>query len=204
MDDYYLTINKPSLAEIKIKGSRFIGRTVLVNSVDEALEELNLIRKKEFAATHNCYAYLVGINDKNTAYKYSDDGEPGGTAGRPIYDVIAGSKLTNILLVVTRYFGGTKLGTGGLVHAYSETAKLVLGKSGIKENFITDRFKIEIAFPQYDKLIQTIHKHNATVITSDFSDHVSVVLEIRRSMSDFLTKEITELSKGKAKIEKLP
>jgi len=204
MDDHYLTIDKPSTAEIKIKGSRFIGRTALVNNIEEAGKKLEIIRKKEFAATHNCYAYLIGTNDKNIAYKYSDDGEPGGTAGRPIYDVIVGGKLTNILLVVTRYFGGTKLGTGGLVHAYSESAKLVLEKSGIKENFITDRFKIEIAFSQYDKLIQTIHKHNTTIITSDFSDHVSVVLEVRQSLSDFLTKEITELSKGKAKIEKLP
>ncbi|MCK4606997.1 MAG: YigZ family protein, partial [candidate division Zixibacteria bacterium] len=117
MDDQYYEIAGPARIEIKRKGSRFIAETGAVSSVEEAHEQLETVRSREHAATHHCYAYRVGIADE-ARFKYSDDGEPGGTAGRPIYDVICGCEVTNALLVVTRYFGGTKLGTGGLARAY--------------------------------------------------------------------------------------
>ncbi len=203
MSDQYFTIARTALCEIKVKGSRFIGRTALVGSAEEAVVELEAIRKQEYAATHNCYAYLVGLPEENIAFKFSDDGEPGGTAGRPIYDVIVGSGLTNVLLVVTRYFGGTKLGTGGLVKAYSEAAQLALKQSGMVERFLTDSFKVEIDFPLYDPLIKRIHQIGAVQDEAEFSDHVSVTLTVRRSLADTLEVAITELSAGRAHVEKI-
>ncbi|MCP4685670.1 MAG: YigZ family protein, partial [bacterium] len=128
MDDSYLTIKRESKIDTKVKGSRFIGETFKVANVAEALEKLDEVRKREYNATHHCYAYITGLG-REQVFKYSDDGEPSGTAGRPIYDIIAGADVTSILCVVTRYFGGTKLGTGGLVRAYGETAREALKAS---------------------------------------------------------------------------
>ena len=202
MDDLYYTIVKPAQTEIKIKGSRFIGETNHVNSAEEATRQLTVIRKREHAATHHCYAYRVGLFDQ-LQFKYSDDGEPGGTAGRPIYDVITGKDITNILLVVTRYFGGTKLGTGGLVRAYSEASAKTLNLSGIKENYITESIKVELHFSFYDQLIKLINRISAEQKNIVFSDHVAMELEVRKSKIDTLTNAITELTNGQAKIEKI-
>jgi len=203
MDDVYLTIDKPSLAETKVKGSRFIGRTLAVASAAEALEELNAVRKLEHAATHNCFAYRVGLPAERAEFKYSDDGEPSGTAGKPILDVITGSGVTNTLLVVTRYFGGTRLGTGGLARAYSDAARQAIEASGIKENFITTAFRVTIDFAVYDSLMKTVSRLGAVERKSEFSDRVSIELEIRNSLAERLISDLTELSKGKAAIEKI-
>ncbi len=202
MDDCYSTIDRAAVAETKVKGSRFIARAILAGTVEEARTHLEQVRKQEHAATHNCYAYIVGVPRENARYKYSDDGEPSGTAGKPIYDVIGGSNLTNVLLVVTRYFGGTKLGTGGLVKAYSEAAALALKKSGTRQQFITDRLKVQIDFSTYDHLKKTADRLGAIEVETDFSDKVRLILEIRQSRTEQLAAEISELSKGKARIEK--
>ncbi len=203
MDDCFLTIKNPAEIELKIKNSRFIGRTFLVENEKDAQNKLDEIRKKEYTANHHCYAYIIKKNNDQVSFKYSDDGEPNGTAGKPIYDVIKGSSLVNLLLVVTRYFGGTKLGTGGLVKAYSESAKLLLDKSGIKENYITQKYKVEIEFALYDLMLNLINKLGATKTESDFSEKVVIQLEIRQSKAEQLENEIIELSKGKAIIEKI-
>jgi uncharacterized YigZ family protein len=184
MDDVYYTINVPARSEIKVKGSRFIAETGLAGSVGEVDELLRAVRKREHAATHHC--------------KYSDDGEPSGTAGRPIYEALCGRHLTNVLLVVTRYFGGTKLGTGGLARAYGQAAAAVLGQSGVKENHITETIQVELDFSQYDQLLKTVHRLGATQRRADFSDRVVAELEIRRSKADELASEVAELSNGKA------
>jgi len=203
MDDSYLTIANPSVREIKVKGSRFIARTSLAQSVSEARTQLEQIQKEEYSATHNCYAYRIGTPTAQPEFKYSDDGEPNGTAGRPIYDVICGAGVTNVLLVVTRYFGGTKLGTGGLVKAYSEAALLAMKDSGTRENFITDCLRVGIDFSVYDSLKKAISRYGAKEIEADFSDKVSLRIEIRRSLTEALITDITELSKGKASIERI-
>ena len=115
--DSYLTLKSPSEHEIKIKASRFIALGFPVPDESSAMTILESVRKKEFAATHHCYAYVVGLDKEQ--FKYSDDGEPSGTAGRPIYQTIMGRNLKNVIVIVVRYFGGTKLGTGGLARAYA-------------------------------------------------------------------------------------
>lgn len=200
MDDQYFTIAKEATAELKIKNSRFIGETCLVESVEQATERLQIIRKREHSATHHCYAYQVGLFGQ-TQFKYSDDGEPSGTAGKPIYDQLTGSGLSNLLIVVTRYYGGTQLGTGGLTHAYSETAQAVLEVSGRKEHFLQTEFDLQIEFPLYDRVQRLVAKLGASIINSDFSDQVTLRLAIRKSRAEELRNHLVELSNGKAIID---
>lgn len=201
MEDRYYTIRIPSRHETKVKGSRFLAESEPVASVEEVRTALERIRKREHAAAHHCYAYRVGLFDR-MSFKYSDDGEPSGTAGRPIYDVISGHKVTNILIVVTRYFGGTKLGTGGLARAYSEAAREVISKSGIREDFITEFIRVEIGFPVYDQLARILPEYSARQTKADYSDRVTLDLEVRQSRAEELVAEIIQLSGGKAKIER--
>jgi len=171
-------------------------------SIEEVTEVLNSICKREHAATHHCYAWQVGLFDQRT-FKYSDDGEPSGTAGRPIYDVISGREIDNVIMVVTRYYGGTKLGTGGLVRAYSEAAIGAIDKAGKKENYVTDQFKVQIEFSLYDQMARLTNKLGAKQISSEFSERVSLILEIRKSHVDQFINDIIQLSNGKAIIEKI-
>jgi uncharacterized YigZ family protein len=196
MDEFYFTIDKESRKEIKIKNSKFIGQTYSVDSTESAQSILTEIKKKEYNANHNCFAFIVGLGNLKV-FKYSDDGEPSGTAGKPIYDVIEGSNLTNILLVVTRYFGGTKLGTGGLVKAYSETAKSVLEKSGIIKKYLNESVKFEIDFSLYNPLLKIIENAGAKLVDSEFSDNVLVEIEIRKNKYADLKMKIVELTSGK-------
>ena len=199
MDDLYLTIAADSHIEIKVKGSRFIGEAFLVGAVDEALEKLQSVRKREYAATHHCYAYVVGLA-ANLVFKYSDDGEPNGTAGKPICDVVCGHGITNVLVVVTRYFGGTKLGTGGLVRAYGDAAGLAVEKAGLKKNYLTDIFSLKLDFKHYDSWMRVVNRLKAGVLQSDFSDMVTMKVQIRKTMAEDLKAAFTELTAGKGEI----
>ncbi len=200
MDDLFYIPAKESRVEIKVKGSRFIGGIFYVDSVETAASAIEKIKKKEYSASHNCYAYRVGFKNQPD-FKYSDDGEPSGTAGKPIYDVISGKNLVNCLAVVTRYFGGTKLGTGGLVRAYSETASKAIEASGIKEHYLVDRIKIETAFSFYNQILRAADSFFARQINSDFSDIVIVEYEVRKSLKEIYVSTIVEITDGKAKIE---
>ena len=200
MDDFYLTIAHPAKAETKVKGSRFIAETKIVESENEVSEFLRAVRKREHAATHHCYAYRIG-HGNNVTFKYSDDGEPSGTAGKPIYDCITGRNLTNVVAVVIRYFGGTKLGTGGLVRSYSQTAVGALEKSGEKTIYITDRLQLRFDFKYYDQVLKMLEKHQAEQISSEFSEVVKLSVLVRQSKTDELKNEITNLTHGQAQIE---
>lgn len=202
MEDEYRTIRKPSRAEIKVKGSRFIGETFLVDSAEAAMEELQVVRKREYAATHHCWAWRVGPGDSGT-FKYSDDGEPSGTAGKPIYDVLCGSGVTNTLIVVTRYFGGTKLGTGGLARAYSDAAQAVMETSATATHYLQTHFRLALDFGLYDQWMRLVATLGASVDETDYSDHVSMVVAIRRSQSDKLHDAFVELTSGKGTIEEI-
>lgn len=141
--DKYVTVKAFGQAEIVEKKSRFIANVKPITSEDDAVAYIEEIKKKYWDARHNCYAYQLG--DKNEIQRYSDDGEPGGTAGMPILDVLRGKDIKNTIIVVTRYFGGTLLGTGGLVRAYSLSAREGIAVAGlieriphIKQHFIVD------------------------------------------------------------------
>ncbi|MEE8578303.1 MAG: YigZ family protein [candidate division Zixibacteria bacterium] len=202
MEDSYLTIGCESLAETKVKGSRFIAESVKALTVDEATEKLLAIKKREYSATHHCYAWRVG-NEGTPQFKYSDDGEPSGSGGRPIFDVMSGRQLTNCLLVVTRYYGGTKLGTGGLARAYSDAARIVLEKSGDLTLYLKDSFRLSMEFPIYSQVQNLLASLGVDLIESDFSDRVRLDVAVRRSKSTELVDGFTELTQGRGKVEKI-
>jgi uncharacterized YigZ family protein len=200
--DSFLTIQAAARAEIKVKCSRFIGESFRVTTVDDALSQLATVRKREYQANHHCYAYTVRTEGDHQ-FRYADDGEPSGTAGRPIYDIITGRKVTNLLLVVTRYFGGTKLGTGGLVRAYGDTAKATLEASGVLEILITSSFRCRIDFSLYDQWLREIHKLEAKVDDAQFSDRVVLTVSIRKSRVESLLGAFRELTSGKGEVEEI-
>jgi uncharacterized YigZ family protein len=198
--DCYKTIQKRAEAEIKIKGSKFIGRTESIATAQDADEFLNSLRKKYYDATHHCFAYRVGIGN-DCAFRYSDDGEPNGTAGRPIYDRLDGADLTNLIVVVTRYFGGTKLGTGGLTRAYSESAQKVIENAGIIEKFIYEKIAMIIPFPDYNNVERLIRKSGAKITDQDFAENVRLTADIRKSLAEKLKTDLIDLTSGRVKFE---
>jgi uncharacterized YigZ family protein len=203
MEDRFFTIGKAARAETKVKGSRFIAESFPAGSVEKAVNELETVRRREHAANHHCFAYRVGFGNE-VSFRYSDDGEPNGTAGKPLYDTLCGADLTDTLLVVTRYFGGTKLGTGGLTRAYSEAAALVLTESGRRPEYLTERFRLRLDFAVYERWLQTLRQLEANVLKTDFAEAVSMTVAVRRSRTAQLTEAFIELTSGKGNIETLP
>ncbi|UCD16999.1 MAG: YigZ family protein [Candidatus Zixiibacteriota bacterium] len=197
--DSYHTIRSEACTEIKIKGSKFIGRAFACEDVARAQEILNRIRKEFHDATHNCYAYRVGFG-KHLVFKYSDDGEPSGTAGRPIYDQLKGQDLTNVILIVTRYYGGTKLGTGGLTHAYSTSAANTIKQAGVIEQYVTDRITVAVQLADYNVAARLICQIGAKIVQSDFADRVTLVVEIRISLREKLMNDLANVTSGRARI----
>jgi len=193
--DSYRTLDSQHAHEIKIKGSRFIGLGYPADSEETAQQILDDIRKREHAATHHCFAYAIGLD--GTVFKYSDDGEPSGTAGRPIYQAIIGKELTDVLVVVVRYFGGTKLGAGGLTRAYSQAAAELLDGAGIVERLICDRLTFTLPFPLYDRLMRLVVREGYKIIDQDFAERVTMVLDVRKSHTDRFVARLTELTGGR-------
>lgn len=151
-DRYYRikTISTPITEELIVKKSKFIANAIPLKSFSEIDNYLNQIRTKFSDASHHCYAYLFG--NKKELYRFYDDGEPSGTAGKPIYQTILNFDITNVLVVVTRYFGGIKLGAPGLIRAYSEATKLVLSKAEIIEIPKTKIINLEVDYSFYPKI----------------------------------------------------
>lgn len=193
--DAYLAVAQVGVSELVEKGSRFLGRAEPVDSIAEIEARLQSIRRTAYDATHHCYAWRSG--PAGQTFKYSDDGEPNGTAGRPIFDLLVGRSLTNSLVVVTRYFGGTKLGTGPLARAYAESARLALDSAGVKEWLITQTVMMTFDISQYDRWLRMMSRLSLPNGAAEFSDLVIVRTPIRLSMIDPLRTAFTELTLGK-------
>lgn len=196
MQDEYRTILGNSTGEITIKKSRFIASLYQVESEEAANAIIDSLKKKYWDATHNCSAYIIG-ND-NPIMRCSDDGEPSRTAGKPMLDILLAHKLTNILAVVTRYFGGTLLGTGGLVKAYQsavleglKNSKIITKQLGNKVNIITD-------YNYIGKLQYYAATENIAILSCDYTDAVSITFLVPLRKKDMVIKKITELTNGSA------
>lgn len=198
--DSYLTVKREAVYELKVKGSRFIGQIRLCHDKATAESTLDNIRKKYYDATHNCFAYRVGLGNE-VIFRYSDDGEPSGTAGKPIYDQIEGGNITNVLVVVTRYFGGTKLGTGGLAHAYSQTAQETIRSAGKVEKQITERIAMTVQFSDYNNVERLVHQMKAKIIDSEFTDIVRITAEIRISLVQDFKEKLVDITSGRIEFE---
>ncbi len=190
MDLY--TIENEYSCEIIIKKSRFIGYLFPIKSQENAQEVLKNIRKKHYDATHNCYAYIISDNDQ-TIIKSSDDGEPGGTAGVVIYEVLKKNNLTNIMCIVTRYFGGIKLGAGGLVRAYSQSTGEAIKQI---DNLIKIENKVQLTIEfSYDK-IHDVEKHmfEYTLVSKEFSSNVRYTYEMPEVVLEDVKKNLINIS----------
>lgn len=189
----YKSVKQCSEAEYTVNRSRFIGRCFRVESEEAALCLLGDIRKKHWDATHNCFAYRIG---DNAAARFSDDGEPGGTAGKPIMDVLTGRGLTNVLCVVTRYFGGILLGAGGLVRAYSKSAADAVTKAGMVSYLPGTILDIPMDYSRYGALEGFI-RANAEVRNVAFAQNVVVTVAVEDTNLLKFMKEVTERSDGR-------
>lgn len=189
----YKSVKQCSEAEYTVNRSRFIGRCFPVDSEEAALCLLGDIRKKHWDATHNCFAYRIG---ENAAARFSDDGEPGGTAGKPIMDVLTGRGLTNVLCVVTRYFGGILLGAGGLVRAYSKSAADAVTKAGVVSYLPGTVLDIPMDYSRYGALEGFI-RANAEVRNVAFAQNVVVTVAVEDTNLLKFMKEVIERSDGR-------
>ena len=198
-------ILEPTTAEVVEKKSRFIANVFYVANVNEVEEKLNKIRKEHYDAKHNCFAYILGL--KGDTVKSSDDGEPQGTAGHPMLDILKGNDLTNCIAIVTRYFGGTLLGTGGLVRCYSDSLKQAIEKAKVAEIKSAYMVSFDISYDDYGKIENVISNINQSEIfihslDKVFEDVVKLKCLVRESVFEKFAREITNLTKGKVIISK--
>lgn len=195
----YSTIIEPGTGEIIEKKSRFIGCIRHVETEEEADAFVTEMKKKHYNARHNCYAYSIG--EGQPLLRFSDDGEPGGTAGKPILEVITGRKLCNVCIVVTRYFGGTLLGTGGLVRAYTEAAKACIDTTEIVHKCLVVPIQIITNYTDLGK-IQYIFGNNKIVIKdSEYGQDVVLKTEIFIDDVEKIKKELVEATAARVVIE---
>lgn len=190
----YKTVELESSDYFVEKKSKFIGYAKPVSTQDEAVEFINSIKSKHWDATHNVYAYVLR---ENNTQRYSDDGEPSGTAGVPVLDVILKENVTDVCVVATRYFGGTLLGAGGLVRAYSHTSKIALDAAHIITMANCQIYSVIVDYSFYDRLNVLLSDFGANVIISDFSESVSVEFSIKEDASELLKDKLTDISNGK-------
>lgn len=194
------TVYRGASAEIVEKKSRFIGDVFPVTSEEEALECLEKVKKQYWDARHHCWAYVIG--EKQPQERFSDDGEPSGTAGKPILEVIRGQKLTNTLVVVTRYFGGTLLGTGGLVRAYTKSSQEALDASTMIARISGVKLKITTDYTGIGKIQYILAQRKIATLHTEYTDKVEVYALVSEEEEPFLKAEITEGTNGQALMEK--
>ena len=191
----YKTLLKAASDEVVINKSRFIGYAAPVKTVEEALAFLDRIRTRHRDASHNCYAYIIGQNAG--VMRYSDDGEPGGTAGMPIIEVMKARGVVDCAVVVTRYFGGVLLGAGGLVRAYSHTCALALNAAQVCEMYPTEKWMFEVAYSLWDKVQHTLRALPVRQEGVEFTTSVAFELSMKAADSQTVQAELTRITDGR-------
>ena len=196
----YKTIARRCEARFIEKKSEFIGYLCPVQTEEQGVAFIEEIRAMHRKATHNCYAYILR---ENNAARHSDDGEPGGTAGVPIYEVLRKEGLTDVCCVVTRYFGGVLLGAGGLVRAYTKGAKDAVDAAQIKCMAEAVKLAVTVDYGLYGRLAQVFADFDARVEDEQFADNVRIVLHIRAENSQKLTDKLVDVCNGAVSVEEI-
>lgn len=191
----YKTVSRESETLLVEKKSKFISHVMPVDNEPDALAYLNKIRSQYPDARHNVYAYVI---DENNIFRYSDDGEPSGTAGMPVLDTIRKAGLVDVVVVVTRYFGGTLLGTGGLVHTYSASARQGLEASGIIIRMVCDVVSVSLDYNMAGKLQHKIASEGLLLEDTIYGENVELVICSPQEETERLISEITDLTNGRA------
>ena len=196
-----IRITETGESEVIIKKSRFLGTAVNVESEEEAREIVASIRKEHYSARHVCYAYSIG--ETNPSLKFSDDGEPGGTAGKPILEVITNSGISNILIVVVRYFGGVLLGTGGLVRAYTRSAQEAVAAAEKKTICLSNIYDITLEYSDFDKVKYLIDNTEGTSYEVGYSDKVVINVIVPEVRAEEMIQQISEKTAGRSEVKYL-
>lgn len=199
MRSQYKTVYKGGEGEITEKKSRFIATVEPVHTEEEALKFIEAMKKKYWNATHNCFAYVIGEHDE--LQRCSDDGEPGGTAGKPMLDVLTGEEIHNAAIVVTRYFGGTLLGTGGLVRAYSAAAKQGLASSVIITKIPGVKLRLAADYAGLGKIQYIFGQRGIKILDSIYTDKVEIAALVPLDVLEAVKAEIREGTNGQAGME---
>lgn len=195
-EDEYLVPGKKHGAEIKVKGSRFLCRIVPCSSKNAADEAYNQIKKQYYDATHNCFAWRIDMQN----FRFSDDGEPSGTAGKPILQAIDSKQLYEILCVVTRYFGGTKLGTGGLIRAYGDCAAQALKECPVKVKTHWVEIRLEYDYSLENIVRNLTSEFGGKILKSDYNEGVEMNLALPQSLLEQFKSKINEKTNSLLKI----
>ncbi len=199
----FKTIKNNSMGQLLERKSKFIANVIYVESVEEAEEKIKEIKKKYFDAKHNCFAYIIETGDGiGAVVKFNDDGEPSGTAGAPILNIIAGMGLSNVLVVVTRYFGGILLGTGGLSRAYSEVTRKTVEEAKTIKRAVGKEVQLIVKYEELDKIKYYLNKNNIKISDIAYLENTEILLEIEMEKLQILQNDIKnyELNVIKANI----
>jgi uncharacterized YigZ family protein len=194
MSDSFRTVGCAAVGELEEKRSRFIASLAPVQNEEQAIEHINRIKSENRKARHNVYAYI--LRDGNTS-RYSDDGEPQGTGGVPVLETLRGAGLTDVCVVVTRYFGGILLGTGGLARAYSGACKAAVDNAHIMEICRCSRFDFDCSYELYGRISALIPGFGAKVLREDFSDSVSMSVIVKSELTGSFVRDLTNAANGK-------
>ncbi|MCB0380977.1 MAG: YigZ family protein [Flavobacteriales bacterium] len=189
--DTYLTIAKPSEGIYKEKGSKFLAFAYPIFSEDDFKEHIQELKKLHHNARHFCYAFKLGLTENE--YRYSDDGEPNNSAGKPIYGQILSKNLTNVGIVVVRYFGGTKLGVGGLVTAYKEAAADALNNAKIVERTVNNFYQITFDYAIMSEVMNFVKQHDLNVSKQVFENSCLIEFNIRQTEAEFTVQELEKI-----------
>ncbi len=191
----YKTLRQSASDEVIINKSRFIGYACPCQKEEEALAFLQSIRTKHKDATHNCYAYVIGQNAG--IMRYSDDGEPGGTAGLPMMEVLKAQGVVNCCVVVTRYFGGVLLGAGGLVRAYTQGTVIALKAAQVVMMEPSQQYLCEVGYPLWDKMQHAMRSMPLQLVSSEFTTSVTFTILIREKDAPDVLADLTRLTDGR-------
>lgn len=198
--DSYLTLSGDAISEIKVQKSKFIAQAFPINSQLKFQEILDNVKKTYYDAAHHPFAYRLGLTEDN--FRYSDDGEPAGSAGKPVLDAIDKFGLTDTGVIVTRYFGGVKLGIGGLRRAFFDAAEECLKMAKVKEELIVEEFSIESDYNRMNIIMKILEQSGANILSNNSDEKVKLKYSIRKSLAESVEKELVNSTAGNITISK--
>jgi len=191
--DSYLSVSGESQSSLRDKASKFLAFVTPVTSEEEVKQFLEGLKKEYYQANHHCYAYRLGHPDEEI-YRMNDDGEPSGSAGKPIFGQLLSRNLSDLIVVVVRYFGGTKLGIPGLIHAYRASASEALDQNQVITKWITDTIEISFPVQRMNEVMRILKQEGADIHSQDYHDHYSIRFSIRKSKSDLIQTKLSQLT----------
>lgn len=195
MNESYITVRSAASDEIIIQKSRFIGYASPCNSEEDAVSFIRKLREKHRDARHHCYAYIIGTN--SGIMRYSDDGEPGGTAGMPMMDLLKSRNAVNCCVVVVRYFGGILLGTGGLVRAYTRGCQIALDAAGLVRMELSSVIQCRVSYSLWNTIQHALLNMPVQLQSADYLQYVEFILSVRKKDTDKSVKSLINLTEGK-------